>query len=51
MRPAVLNNARTDTAAPAAADVMPIMSVATADAWEIIIIPLKAPQVSRIIMI
>ena len=45
--PPALKSARTETARLAAAVSMPIMPEATEDAWEIIIIPQKAPHIRR----
>ena len=47
IRPEALKTARTDTAVLAITAVIPTIFAATAEAWEITIIPLKAPQVKR----
>ena len=47
IRPAALKTARTETAVLAIIAVIPTILAATADACEITIIPLNAPQVNR----
>ena len=50
IRPDALKSARTETAVLAAILVIPTISCASPAACEMIIMPLKAPQVSKMIM-
>ena len=46
MRPAALKSASTDTAVAASETLMPTIFWAIGEAWEVIMRPLNAPQVS-----